>query len=380
MEEQKKNLKSTVLRLYYSGKTVAEISKKTGISKSTAYYWINNIREEEKGPVNLKEFHILQQKCKRLETIIRILKATPCSAKSDLSYRLKTIEELVSDEYSVNILCEAFDVTRGTYYNHIFRGKRGQTQLVKRRQELFPVIEEIYHESNQIYGAGKIAAVLKERGIVVTEGFVASVMHEHGLFSIRGGAKTLYYLNQARKNNIIKQNFKVSRPNEVWVSDVTYFALNHQTYYICVIIDLFARKVVAWKLGDRNSTNLTKATLRMAYVTREPTASLIFHSDNGSNYISDCFRKYTKQLNIVQSFSRSHNPYDNSVCESFFSNMKQEELYRKDYKSKAELIRSINEYMCFYNEKRPHSIIRYQTPNKFEATYYERQKDKKIKK
>ena len=81
-----------------------------------------------------------------------------------------------------------------------------------------------------------------------------------------------------------------------------------------------------------------------------PCSCIIFHSHNGSNYISDCFLKYTKQLNIVQSFSRSHNPYENSVFKSFFSNMKEEELYRKDYKSKAELIRSINEYMCFYNE------------------------------
>ena len=104
MGEQKKNLKSTVLKLYYSGKTVAEICKQTGASKSTVYYWINNISEKEKGSVNLKEFHILQQKCKRLETIISILKATPCSAKSDLSYRLKTIEELVSDEYNVTLL------------------------------------------------------------------------------------------------------------------------------------------------------------------------------------------------------------------------------------------------------------------------------------
>lgn len=103
---------------------------------------------------------------------------------------------------------------------------------------------------------------MRERGIAISEGTVASIMHEHSLFSIRGGAKALYYKNKERKENILKQNFSVTAPNEVWVSDVTSFAFNNRNYYLCAIIDLYARKVISWKISVRNTTHLTKGTFK----------------------------------------------------------------------------------------------------------------------
>lgn len=181
-----------------------------------------------------------------------------------------------------------------------------------------------------------------------------------------------YEMNQKRKENILKQQFTVSRPNEVWVSDVTYYTYNQIRYYICVVVDLFARKVVAWKISKKNSTQLTKKTFMQAYSSREITGDLLFHSDQGSNFVSKTFMNYLKELNVKQSFSKPGRPYDNSVCESFFSNFKQEELYRHEYKTAEDLKRSINKYMVFYNNERPHSVIRYQTPNKAEAKYYDK--------
>ena len=101
-------------------------------------------------------------------------------------------------------------------------------------------------------------------------------MHENGLFSIRGGAKALYYRNKERKDNLIKQDFSVKAPNEVWVSDITYFYFNNKTYYLCAIIDLYARKVVAWKISERNSTHLTKGTLKLAIIDRNPDRDSFF--------------------------------------------------------------------------------------------------------
>ncbi len=109
-----------------------------------------------------------------------------------------------------------------------------------------------------------------------------------------------------------------------------------------------------------------------AYTSREITDSLLFHSDQGGNYVSKTFMNQLKELNVEQSFSRASIPYDNSVSKSFFSNLKQEELYRHEYKTAEEMKRSINKYMVFCNDKRPHSILQYQTPNKFEAKYYDR--------
>ena len=121
-------------------------------------------------------------------------------------------------------------------------------------------------------------------------------MHENGWFSIRGCAKALYEMNQKRKENILKQQFTVSRPNEVWVDDVTYYTYNQIRYYICVVIDLFARKVVSWKISKKNSTQLTKKTFMQAYSSREITGDLLFHSDQGSNFVSKTFMNYLKEL------------------------------------------------------------------------------------
>ncbi len=371
MKKQEK-LKSMVLKLYNSGTKVADIVTQTGVPRSTVYYWIKSGMADALPALNLRDYHFLKQKCERQEKIIAILRSAPCTATAPLQEKLAAIEQMVSEEYNVNTLCEALEVAKGTYYNHTSRNKRGESKSAKRRRELFPIIEEIYHESNQIYGAGKVTAIMRERGIAVSESYVASIMHENGLFSIRNGAKTLYYRNKERKENIIKQNFTVTAPNEVWVCDITSFHLNGKTYYLCVIIDLYARKIIAWKVSQKNSTHLTKGTLKSAIMDRNPSPKLIFHSDNGSNFTSYTFTTYLKEFGIKQSFSRTHNPYDNSVCESFFKNFKQEEIYRKDYSSEKEMLCSITRYMEFYNNERPHTIIGYKTPNKYEAEYYKR--------
>lgn len=156
----------------------------------------------------------------------------------------------------------------------------------------------------------------------------------------------------------------------LWVSDVTYHKINNMVYYICVIIDLYARKVIAYSISTSNNTRLTKRTINQAYIERQPDKTLIFHSDNGSNYTSKAFDSHLKSLNITQSFSRPHIPYDNSVVESFFKSLKAEELYRRKYKSERDFKESISKYMTFYNTERPHSIIKYWTPDKWEQKYW----------
>lgn len=105
------------------------------------------------------------------------------------------------------------------------------------------------------------------------------------------------------------------------------------------------------------------------YKTRKPQDGLLFHSDNGSNYISKAFTSYLRKFGVVQSYSKKKTPYDNSVCESYFGTMKMEELYRCKYRSEKELRKGIADYIEFYNSKRPHSVLRYMTPDKFEEVY-----------
>ena len=132
--------------------------------------------------------------------------------------------------------------------------------------------------------------------------------------------------------------------------------------------------VVGYKVGLKNSTQLIKSTFKVAHELRRPKKGLIFHTDRGSNYRSKSFGDYLKSLSVTQSFSRAHLPYDNSVVESFFSSLKREELYRTKYRSEKELRTAIDNYMLFYNEKRPHAKNGYKTPLRKETEYRECQK------
>lgn len=199
---------------------------------------------------------------------------------------------------------------------------------------------------------------MNDRGYKTAEKTVAKIMHENGWFSIKSSSKTIYLQNKERRENILNQQFNPSSPNEVWVSDVTYFKLGGKTYYICVVLDLFARKLISLTISKRNSTWLTKTSLINAYEERNPDPSkLLFHSDQGKNYTAKAFRHCLMAFGIQQSFSRKSVPYDNSVCESFFKSLKQEELYRTNYKSKKHLRKALSKYVVFYNDKRPHTYL-----------------------
>jgi len=155
-----------------------------------------------------------------------------------------------------------------------------------------------------------------------------------------------------------------------WVSDVTEFHYKNVTVHICVIIDLFSRKVVGCKFSYSNNTHLLKMTFRQAYDCRHPGKGLVFHSDRGGNYRSRSMRLMLMSLGVEQSFSRSHVPYDNSVAEAFFKSLKTEELYRSIYRSEAELKACVTKYIDFFNNERPHKYLNYLTPAKKEELFY----------
>ena len=359
-------------RFISNRETVASIIEDTGIPKSTLYSWIKVYQEEQytgkKKEVNAYSFKLLENKVTRLESIIEILKTAPCTVQAPLKQRLYAAESLYG-KYSVHMICDAFNIPRGTFYNHVLRNKRDNTWYAKRREELRIRIQEIYDDSNQIFGADKIAAVMKSEGIKVSSEMVRKLMRDMGLFSIRQNAKKIYDDECLKYKNHLNQEFIAESPNEIWVSDITYFRYSGKPYYICVIIDLFSRMVVGYKIGKTNSTQLVKSTFQNAYKERHPNTGLIFHTDRGSNYRSKTMNDCIRSLGITHSFSRAHVPYDNSVMESFFASMKREELYRTKYRSEADFRKAVDKYMLFYNTKRPHRKLQYKTPEQKEQEY-----------
>ncbi len=273
------------------------------------------------------------------------------------------------EQYSVHELCEALNVSRGTFYNHIFR-KVSRSKYLKEQQALLLQVKQIFDDSKQRYGAEKIRVTLATNGIRVGKERIRKIMNELGLVSIRENAKSNYKkCQQYQKRNLLNQEFKAMRQNEIWASDITYFKIKDYAVYLCIIIDLFSRRVVGYRNSRKSSTHLVTATFRQAYEDRGHPSELTFHSDRGGQYISETFMSLLRSCSVRQSFSNSGRPYDNAVAETFFATFKKEEAYRRDYSSEADFRKNVDEYIRFYNEIRPNQTLAYKSPARFEELY-----------
>ena len=369
MKKQYTNdLKKQVVERYLKGEPVAELSAELGIAKSSIYEWISELNS-----YTAEQAKIMRSKLNKQQQIIEILKSVNCTVSSPLKQKLTELEKLYG-QYDNHTLCEALDVDRATFLNHIKRRKGDDAWFVQRRTDLREIIQEIYDDSNGIYGAEKIAALIKKRGISVSDRLVRELMKELGLKSLRQNAKK-EYLKERCKQNILRQNFHADKPNEIWSGDVTAFKYNNKWYYVCVVLDLFSRKIIAHGISRNNSTHLIKSTMKRAIVSRQCSTGIIFHSDNGANYTSYAFEMYLKQNEITHSYSRARNSKDNAVTETFFSSLKLEKLYRITLKSEKEFYNAIADHINFYNSERPHSTLKYMTPDEFENKYYKNREE-----
>ena len=174
------------------------------------------------------------------------------------------------------------------------------------------------------------------------------------------------------KKNLVDRDFSAAHPNQIWVSDITYFKVNNYWVYLCIILDLFSRKIVGYRVSRNQSTNLVTTTFRNAYQTRGNPKTLTFHSDRGKQYTSAAFTKLLQTKGVKQSFSATARPTDNAVAESFFGSFKKEEAYRREYTSEQNFCKSVERYIQFYNEMRPHQTLKYQTPQAVEDKFYSR--------
>ena len=215
--------KQELVSQYYNGKSVTEICQEHQISRSTFYSWIQAYRPVESKnsarTVTPKDFDSLLRRCEKQEQIIAVLKSIPAIANATTQEKLAVLESLYG-QFSVHVLCEALDVPRGTFYNHIKRNKRDNSSYAKHREELRTAIQEIFEESRQRFGSEKICAVLHERGYRAGTTLVRELMSEMGLSSVSTTSKRQWkkFSSYERKANILKRQFYAEAPNCVWVS------------------------------------------------------------------------------------------------------------------------------------------------------------------
>ena len=346
-------IKTSIIEQVVFGDDVRDVAEKYQVSKVSIYRWMKDYEYRQKyNTDNLLTLAQMKRNMDRATQKLHILSSAPCGANSPLLPRYKYIEK-IEDIYGLNLCCEAMNVNKSSYLNYKLRGKRGDTVYAKRQEEAKPLIEEIFYESRRTYGVNRIYSVLKSRGYDYGVKLIRKVMQENDMFVIGTNAKKNYLKRLERKKNILNREFDVSRPNEVWVSDVTELKFKHKKIFLCIVLDLYARKVVGFRFSSKNSTQLTKSTLGAAYKLRKPTdLLLLFHSDQGANYTSRTFRTYLKELGIKSSFSNPGEPHDNAVMESFNTTLKKEEFYVRHYRSERDLKDSIKEYIEFYNSYR----------------------------
>ena len=264
-------------------------------------------------------------------------------------------------------MCSVLDIPRSTYYNKINRKPSNRALENKRFKQ---IIMDIYLKSKKRYGAPKITKKLKSLGHKISIKRVQRLMRTLNIRSIIQ-KKFKYYSkssNYKKGKNILNRNFKATRINQKWATDITYIHTQKDGWcYLASVMDLFTKKIIGYSFSKNMETKLTIDALTKAYNQQRPDQEVIIHSDRGSQYISSLFRNKVKELGLVQSFSNKGNPYDNAVIESFHATLKKEEVNHRKYSNFKETYRSIFQFIeSWYNRERIHSSINYLTPNEFE--------------
>ena len=239
------------------------------------------------------------------------------------------------------------------------------------------VIKQSWLESGTFYGYRKITSDLRELGEQVGKNRVFRLMRSEQLQAQRGyDRRPRHHAGKSANvaTNHLQQAFTVDAPNKVWVTDITYIRTHEGWLYLAAVIDLFSRQVVGWSMGTRMETELVLNALLMAAWRRRPTAAVMIHSDQGSQFSSHDWQAFLKVHNLAPSMSRRDNCWDNAVAESFFQLLKRERIRRKVYLTRDEAREDVFDYVeMFYNRKRKHGHTNMLPPAELERQYFMRQ-------
>jgi putative transposase len=263
----------------------------------------------------------------------------------------------------VNALCQMTGLNRAGFYR--WRRPRQATPV---EMELRDQMQKVALES-PAYGYRRITCELQQRGFEVNHKRVLRMMREDNLLCVRRRA---FVVTTDSRHNLpvypnLAREIKPTAINQLWVADITYIRLRTEFVYLAVVLDAFSRRVIGWALGRTLEAELAVTALRMALIERQPSPGLVHHSDRGVQYASTNYTEMLKQHHATISMSRKGNPYDNAACESFMKTLKQEEVYRNEYRDFHEALASIGEFLeCIYNQKRLHSALGYVPPAEFE--------------
>ena len=252
------------------------------------------------------------------------------------------------EKYSISEMCRFLEVSRSGYYGYVAR-----MSIPAKDLNLANKIQECQEKCGKTYGYRRVHIWLERQGIRHNPKTILRVMQKYNLLSaVRRKKYRNYGEYLHRYPNLLNRDFKAERPNQKWVTDISYIKTEQGVLYLSVIRDLYDNSIVAYKTGTEQNINLVLQTIKDAKKKEKVTAEVQLHSDQGFQYTSQAYYRLTKSYNITPSMSRKGNPYDNALAENFFSILKTECIYRIKLKTYDEARLIIDEYIDFYNNER----------------------------
>jgi len=273
--------------------------------------------------------------------------------------------------FSTHTLCRMMRVHRSGYYAWV---KQPKSPRQKENERLLGLIKQFWLESGCVYGYRKVYDDLRDIGETCGRNRVGRLMNRDGIKAQVGYRKPRYNNGTIAvlAKNHLDQNFDTQKPNQAWVTDITYIRTYEGWLYLAVVIDLFSRQVVGWSMQSIMHTDLVLKALLMAVWRRKPQNPVVVHSDQGTQYTSSDCQAFMKGHNLISSMSRRGNCYDNAVAESFFQLLKRERIKRKTYRNRETARQDIFDYIeMFYNPVRRHGYNDGLSPVEFEKRHYQ---------
>jgi putative transposase len=278
-------------------------------------------------------------------------------------------------EHSVKTMCRVLEVSRSGYHAW---ARREPSSRALEDERLTGRIREIHRENRKVYGSPRIHAELRMAdGVRVGRKRVERLMRQAGISGMvrrRRGRTTISVPGVRVCEDLVDRAFLASAPNRLWVADITYLRTWEGWLYLVAVQDVFSRRIVGWSMADHMRTELVTDALQMALAHRRPDPGLIWHSDQGSQFVSLAFGQQARAAGIAQSIGSRGDCYDNAVAESFFATLKKELVHGRSWPSKADLRSEVFEYIeVFYNRRRRHSTLGFLSPAQFETITHHHQ-------
>jgi putative transposase len=269
-------------------------------------------------------------------------------------------------QFDTAMMCRLLDVSRSGFYAWL---RNPLSDRAREDQRLLGLIVAAYTASHGVYGAPRIFLDLREAGETCSKHRVARIMRANNLKARYGyrAPRCSRSPTSLLTPNTLQRGFTVPRPNTAWVTDITYVRTWEGWLYLAVVMDLYSRRIVGWSTKPTMARELVLDAILMAVRRRKPTHTLI-HSDQGSQFGSDAWRRFCHAHHLEPSMSRRGNCWDNAVAESFFSSLKKERIKKRIYTTRDLATAEIYDYIeMFYNPIRRHSHLSGVSPEAFEA-------------